>query len=137
MKNAIYVLCLTLAGAGLVYADHAYEEVASVHDIMNAIEKPSMDAIVAIVKAGGPESDRDWRVVKRHASILVESTQLLLMGSRVKDEVWTKGADEVIAAAKETMKAADAKDADAFKTASGSLGGGCRTCHTAHRPKPQ
>jgi cytochrome c556 len=135
MKSLIYVLCLTLAAAGLVYADHAYEEVASVHDIMEVIQKPSMDAVVAIAKAGGPQSDKDWKAVKMHASILAESTQLTLMGSRVKDEAWTKGANEVIAAAKGAMTAADAKDMDGFKAASGGLGRGCRTCHNVHKPK--
>jgi len=135
MKSPIYVLCLTLAAAGIVYADHAYQEVASVHDLMEVVEKPNMDAVVAIVKAGGPQSDDDWKAVKKHASVLAESTQLMLMGSRVKDEAWTKGANEVIAAAKGAMTAADAKDMDGFKAASGGLGRGCRTCHNVHKPK--
>lgn len=135
MKSLIYVLCLTLTAAGLVYADHAYQEVASVHDIMEVTQKPSMDAVVAIVKAGGPQSDDDWKAVRKHASVLAESTQLTLMGSRVKDEAWTKGANEVIAAAKGVMTAADTKDMDGFKAASGGLGRGCRTCHNVHKPK--
>jgi cytochrome c556 len=135
MKSLIYVLCLTLAAAGIVHAAHAYEEVASVQDLMAVIQKPSMDAVVAIVKAGGPQSDDDWKAVRKHASVLAESTQLTLMGSRVKDEAWTKGANEVIAAAKGAMTAADAKDMDGFKAASGGLGRGCRTCHNVHKPK--
>ena len=135
MKSLIYVLCLTLAAAGVVYADHAYQEVASVQDLMAVVEKPAMDAVAAIVKAGGPQSDDDWKAVKKNASVLAESTQLMLMGSRVKDEAWTKGANEVIAAAKVAMTAADAKDMDGFKAASGGLGRGCRTCHNVHKPK--
>ena len=135
MKSLIYVLCLTLAAAGIAYSAHAYEEVASVQDLMAVTQKPSMHAVVAIVKAGGPQSDDDWKAVRKHASVLAESTQLTLMGSRVKDEAWTKGANEVIAAAKGVMTAADAKNMDGFKAASGGLGRGCRTCHNVHKPK--
>ena len=135
MKILICVLCLTLAVTGLIYADHAYIEIATVHDIMEVVQKPNMDAVVAIVKAGGPQSDRDWKKVKKYASVLAESTQLILMGSRVKDEIWIKGANEVIAALQETITAANAKDANAFKAASGNISRGCRTCHTVHKPK--
>ncbi len=137
MKKLFSISFLALAIGGLVVAAHAYEEVASVHDIMEVVQKPSMDAIVAIAKAGGPQSEKDWKSVKMHASILAESTQLILMGGRVKDEAWTKGADQVIAAAKETMAAADKMDADGFKAGSGGLGRGCRTCHNVHKPKEE
>ncbi len=137
MKKLLSVSFLVLAVSGLVYAAHAYEEVASVHDIMEVVQKPSMDAIVAIAKAGGPQSDDDWKSVKKHASILSESTQLILMGSRVKDEVWTKGAEAVIAAAKQTVAAADKHDPEGFKAGSGAIGRGCRTCHNVHKPKEE
>jgi len=137
MKKLLSISVLALAVGAVGIAAHAYEEVASVHDIMEVVQKPSMDAIVAIAKAGGPQSEKDWKSVKMHASVLAESTQLILMGGRVKDEVWTKGADQVIAAAKQTMMAAEKMDADGFKAGSGAIGRGCRTCHNVHKPKEE
>jgi cytochrome c556 len=132
-KIAIFV-ALAVLGAGLTYADHTYEGVAEVHDIMELVQKPSMDQLAAIMKAGGPQSDDDWKHSKAHASILSETTQLLLMGGRVKDEVWTSGATTVIGGAKAAVAASEAKDLAAWKAAVGQMGKGCRTCHKVHKP---
>ena len=132
-KIAIFV-ALAVLGAGLIYADHTYEGVAEVHDIMELVQKPSMDQLAAIMKAGGPQSDDDWKHSKAYASILSETTQLLLMGGRVKDDVWTNGATTVIAGAKATVAASAAKDLAAWKAGVGQMGKGCRTCHKVHKP---
>jgi cytochrome c556 len=87
-----------------------------------------------MMKAGGPQSDDDWKHSKAYASILSETTQLLLMGGRVKDDVWTSGATAVIAGAKGAVAASDAKDLAAWKAGVGQMGKGCRTCHKVHKP---
>ena len=137
MKKLLMAGAMSLVAAGLLFAAHSYQEVASVHDIMENVQKPAMDALVAMTKAGGPQNDDDWKHAKAHASILAESTQLLLMGSRVKDDVWTDGANRVIDGAKASMAAADSKNLDAWKTAGGTMGGGCRGCHKVHKPKEE
>lgn len=134
MRKFSFVAALALLGAGLIYADHTYEGVADVHDIMELVQKPSMDQLAAIMKAGGPQSDDDWKHSKAYASILSETTQLLLMGGREKDEVWTNGANAVIGGAKAAMAASDAKDLAAWKSGVGQMGKGCRTCHKVHKP---
>lgn len=134
MRKFSFVAALALLGAGLIYADHTYEGVADVHDIMELVQKPSMDQLAAIMKAGGPQSDDDWKHSKAYASILSETTQLLLMGGREKDEVWTNGANAVIGGAKAAMAASDAKDLAAWKGGVGQMGKGCRTCHKVHKP---
>ena len=111
MRKIAILAALALLGAGLICAaDHTYEAVADVHDIMELVQKPSMDQLAAIMKAGGPQSDDDWKHSKAYASILSETTQLLLMGGRVKDEVWTNGAEAVIGGAKATVLASESKD---------------------------
>jgi cytochrome c556 len=134
MRKFAFVAVLTVLGAGLIYADHTYEGVADVHDIMELVQKPSMDQLAAMMKAGGPQSDDDWKHSKAFASILSETTQLMLMGGRVKDEVWTTGAASVINGAKGAMAASDAKDLAAWKGGVGQMGKGCRTCHKVHKP---
>ena len=135
MRKPVFLLVLTLALAGLVYANHQYSEVSSVHDIMEVVQGPSMKYVSAMMKADGPRSDDDWKHAKARVSILAESAQLLLMGARVKDEPWTSGAIKVIAGSKEAVTASDAKDATAFRSAMGTVGSGCRTCHKVYKKK--
>lgn len=132
-KTAI-AAALVLLCAGLIYADHTYQAVADVHDIMEYVQKPSMDQLAAIMKAGGPQSDDDWQHSKAFASILSETTQLIVMGGRTKDEVWTSGATLVIDGAKLTMAASEGKDPGGWKNGVGMMGKGCRTCHKVHKP---
>lgn len=135
MRNLIAIFAGALIFVGITYADHAYVEVASVHDIMEVVQEPSMDGLAAMMKAGGPQSEGDWKHARGYASVLGESTQLLLMGARVKDDVWTKGAKMVIAGAQEATAAAKAQDLAAWKAGVGAMGKGCRTCHKPHKPK--
>jgi cytochrome c556 len=137
MRKIAIFAALALLGAGLIYADHTYEGVAKVHDIMEIVQKPSMDQLAAMMKAGGPQSEDDWKHSAAHASILAESAQLLLMAGRVKDDVWTDGANAVIAGAKATVAASEAKDLAAWKAGLGEMGKGCRGCHKVHKPKKE
>jgi hypothetical protein len=137
MRALVCLFALTLALAGFALADHSYEGVASVHDIMEVVQKPAMDSLAEMMKKGGPQNEDDWKVAKRHASILAESTQLLLMGGRVKDDVWTDGALKVIAGAKQTMQASDSQDGNAWRAGVGAMGRGCRGCHNVHKPKKE
>lgn len=135
MKKRGFLLIFILAGAGLVNASHTYEETASVHDIMEVVQGPSMKKLSAMMKAGGPQTDDDWKHAREHISILGETTQLLLMGNRVKDDPWTPGAKKVIDGSKQGTAAAKAKDGDAFRAAMGSVGAGCRSCHKVYKKK--
>ena len=78
MKKVTLFVVLALVLTGLLYADHKYEEVASVHDIMEVVQGPSMKVLSGMMKTGGPQSDDDWKHAREHVSILGESTQLLL-----------------------------------------------------------
>ena len=137
MRKISILVLLAVLGAGLIYADHSYEGVAEVRDLMAVVQKPSMDQLAAIMKAGGPQSEDDWKHSKAYASVLSETTQLLLMGGRVKDDVWTSGAALVIGGAKTAVAASEAKDLAAWKAGVGEMGKGCRTCHKVHKPPVQ
>ena len=137
MRNLTPALFLAFSLTLLPAADHVYEEVASAHDLMDYVMKPSMDKLVAMNKAGGPQSEKDWKHAKAHASILAETGQLLLMAGRIKDEAWEKGARRVISGAKDSLAAAEATDVNAWRAAAGSIGRGCRSCHKVHKPKDE
>jgi len=135
MKKQGFPFVFILAGASLVHAAHIYEETASVHDIMEVVQGPSMKKLSEMMKAGGPQTDDDWKHAREHISILGETTQLLLMGNRVKDDPWTPGAQKVIDGSKQGTAAAKAKDGNAFRAAMGSVGAGCRSCHKVYKKK--
>ena len=46
MKKVTLFVVLALVLTGLLYADHKYEEVASVHDIMEVVQGPSMKELM-------------------------------------------------------------------------------------------
>ncbi|MCY4586775.1 MAG: hypothetical protein OXB98_12125 [Bryobacterales bacterium] len=135
MKKRGFQFVFMLACAGLVHAAHIYEETASVHDIMEVVQGPSMKKLSEMMKAGGPQTDDDWKHAREHISILGETTQLLLMGNRVKEDPWTPGAQKVIDGSKQGTAAAKAKDGNTFRAAMGSVGAGCRSCHKVYKKK--
>ena len=135
MKKLGFLFVFILASAGLVHAAHIYEETASVHDIMEVVQGPSMKKLSEMMKAGGPQTDDDWKHAREHISILGEITQLLLMGNRVKDDPWTPGAQKVIDGSKQGTAAAKAKDGNAFRAAMGSVGACCLSCHKVYKKK--
>jgi cytochrome c556 len=135
MKRYWWVLAL----AGFALAQTAtYHSVASSKQLMAAIQKPAMDALTAVNKAGGPKTEEEWTQVQQHAAVLAESAQLLLMGSRPLDQdVWIKTANSLDQAASKAVQAADVKDWDGFKTAMNGMAGACRGCHNVHKKKKQ
>jgi cytochrome c556 len=124
--------------AGILYAQ-TYSPIATNKQIMAAVQKPSMDALSKMLKDGGPKDDAEWAAAETNAAILGESTQLLRMAGRSKDdENWNaKGAERVIAGSQASVAAAKAKDLEALKKGVGQMGSGCRGCHDVHKKKKQ
>jgi len=127
---ALSALCLAQAPQ--------YATVATAKHIMNAVQKPGMDSLVAMNKAGGPKDDKEWELAEQQAAMMAETAQLLLMGGRPKDEdVWVKSAVRLQTAATDAAKAAHDKNLEAWKASFTAVGGSCRSCHNVHRPKKQ
>jgi hypothetical protein len=109
-----------------------------VKQLMSIIQGPVSGAIGGMLKAGGPKDDKEWAQASKDAALLAEGGQLLLLGTRPKDQdVWVKNANALTESASAAMKAADAKDVEAWKTAATAINGSCRGCHTAHRARRQ
>ena len=108
---------------------------------MAIIHGPQYGAINGMLKAGGPKDDKEWSQAQNSATLLAEGGQLLLLGSRPKDQdIWVTNANALTESASAAEKAAEAKDADAWKTAAGGIGKSCQGCHTKFRqmqPKKQ
>jgi len=120
--------------AGLAMAQGpAYKEVATTHQLMDGLIRPTQMAIANAAKEA-PADDRAWRGVVTNAVMLQESGALLKTSGRAKDqEAWMKAADGLISAGASVQKAAEAKDFEALKTASAGIGASCQGCHRVYR----
>ena len=117
--------------------------VASIKQIMNAIVAPGADVIYKAVgtttTATGvediaPRNDKEWAAVGNSAAALVESGHLLLVRGRALDTGdWAKMTREMIDAARATLAAADAKNANGILAAGGDLNESCDRCHAKYR----
>ena len=137
MRKVLISLSLTAGLTAILFAAD-YVAVASNKQLMAAVQKPAMDSLADMMKAGGPQDDEQWAKAATNAAILAETSQLLHMGGRPKDTtVWPENADKVIASAKDLVKAAEAKDTEGFKKAMGGMGSGCRGCHNLYKKKKQ
>jgi cytochrome c556 len=131
-----FLLAFTLTAACAAFAQSTYHEVASVKQLMAIINGPISGAIGGMLKAGGPKDDAEWAKAEKDAALLAEGGQLLLLGARPKDQdVWLKTATQLADSSEAAMKAAAAKDLEAWKTAAAGVNGSCRGCHTLYRKR--
>ena len=72
-------------------ADSPFRPIASIREVMNSVIDPSVDevwnAVGSVVDTGGltdraPKTDEDWAAVRRHALVVSEAANLLLMHER-------------------------------------------------------
>ena len=113
--------------------------VASVLQIMNGLTVPASDVVFAavstVVSSSGveqiaPNSDEEWQAVEDSAAMLVESSNLLLIGNRVRDqENWIDISRAFIDASIVAMDAARAKNADALFSSYDAIYTTCEGCH--------
>jgi cytochrome c556 len=83
----------------------------------------------------GPADDAAWAAVATSAALLNETGYTLLADGRCPDAAWAGAAKTLSECSAEVLKAIDAKDADAAKTAFGAMTKACAACHEVHRPK--
>ena len=114
----------------------SYQAVATAEQIMEGVQKPAMDSLAAMLKAGGPKDDKEWHLAKRQAAVLAETSPLLLMGTRPLDQdIWVKSSERLNQAAVASLKAAETKDLAAWKTSLANMGAACKSCHNVHKKK--
>lgn len=121
----------------------AFRPVASVAQIMNGIVIPAStvvyEAVSTTVTAAGieeiaPKNDLEWEMVAANSAALIEAGNLMLMpGHAVDNEQWTAITREFMDAAGLALKAAQAKDKDAFLGAGSTLNETCDKCHERYQ----
>jgi hypothetical protein len=110
--------------------------IATVEQIMETTVEPVADKVFDAAvwvngeQVGGPKTDEDWKMVEANALMLAETGNLLLMGSRMKDQTgWVTRTQAMMDAANAAAKAAAAKNTDAVFTAGGKIYQACTGCH--------
>ena len=124
-------------------AGPALTPVASVKQIMNAIVGPAASAVFESVSttvsfAGidekQPRSDAEWESVGNSAAALIESGNLMLMGSRVVDkDDWVRMAQALVDAGKLTLEATRAQNAEQLLAAGEKVNISCDDCHRKYQ----
>jgi hypothetical protein len=117
--------------------------VASVKQIMKGITGPAAniiyDAVGTTMTSKGteekaPHTDAEWEEVGNAAAALIESGNLLLMGSRAVDNGdWLKQSRALIEAGKEALKAAQTKDVEGVFAAGEPVNLSCDNCHLKYK----
>jgi hypothetical protein len=128
----------SLALLGSLAWGQQYTGVATSKQLMAGIQKPAMDSLAALLKAGGPKDEKEWEAAQQHAAVLAETAQLLLMGTRPLDQdVWVKTSNRLHQAALISMKSAEGQDLAAWKASLANMGGACKGCHNVHKKPKQ
>lgn len=145
-------------------ADSPYRPVASIREVMNSVIDPSIDvvwnSVATIIDDGrmtdrAPATDEDWAELRRHALIVSEAANLLLMPDRPvaptgapslapgvelapeeirklireNPEGWNLYVQALQDSLKPALTAIDAKNAQALFDAGEQIDTTCENCH--------
>jgi len=121
----------------------AVEPVATVRQIMKGIVDPAAKKVFnAVSTTVGPEgvvehvptTDEDWEEVGNSAAALIESGNLMLMGTRAVDkDEWVKMSRAMIDAGRQVLRAAQEKNSDKVFELGEPLNESCDSCHAKYR----
>jgi hypothetical protein len=121
----------------------ALTPVATVKQIMKGISGPAATIIFSAVSTTvtstgteekAPHTDEEWEVVGNSAAALIESGNLILMGSRAVDTGdWVKMSRAMIESGQTVLKAAQAKDAAGVFAAGEAVNTSCDNCHLKYQ----
>ena len=127
------IILFLLAGFLLAQAP-GFQPVGSVSQVMISITYPTSDAIF-YVERNSPKTEKDWNDLQAQALMLAESGNLLMMGTRARDQGdWIKDSKLLIDVGTAAYKAAQAKDLNAVLALNEQLNTACVTCHEQYRP---
>jgi hypothetical protein len=117
--------------------------VASVRQIMKGIVGPAATVVFNSVSTTvsfqgteehAPHTEDEWEAVGNSAAALIESGNLLLMGSRAVDKgEWVQMSQALIDAGKVALKATQEKSAEGVLGAGEAVNTSCDNCHRKYQ----
>lgn len=103
--------------------------------LMKGTVKPQCEALKKGLDTP-PTADEQWQDLLLHASLLNEASYTLMDDGRCPDGTWATAASKTLRdGSAAVIKALEAKDAAAAKTAFGDMTKSCKGCHEVHKPK--
>jgi hypothetical protein len=121
----------------------AITPVATIKQIMNGIVSPAANVIFNAVSTTvsekgtvdvAPRNDEEWAAVGNSAAALAEAGNLMMLDGRAVDQGdWIKMSRAMIAAGRLSLKAVEAKSADAILTAGDDVNKSCDDCHQRYQ----
>jgi hypothetical protein len=148
---ALFVSGIALVIAGARTARHTppaetaarIVPVASVKQIMKGITGPAattvFNAVSFTVSSKGteekvPHTDEEWEAVGNSAAALIESGNLMLVGSRAVDKGdWVKMSQALIDAGTLALRATAAKNAEQVMAVGEDVNASCDNCHRKYQ----
>ena len=111
----------------------AVRTLATVLQLHELLISPASDAVFNA--ASDPPTDaKGWMAARNHAVLLAESGNLLMVGTRVRDNNnWMKMSRALVDAAALAATAAEKNDAKALEAATDSITLACMECHRPYR----
>lgn len=101
--------------------------------LMEGTVKPNCDAVKKGLESA-PADDKAWHKLAIHAATLNEASYTLMDDGRCPDQVWAEAATKALRqGSADLVKAVEAKDHAAAKTAFGAMTKACKACHDKHK----
>jgi len=117
----------------------------SLKQLMEWVIDPAADAVWESVKTIAteqgtreiaPQTQEQWDAVRNGAAMLVESSNLLTMHTRARDQgEWIAATRRLAGAAEKALRAAESKDAAGVFAAGGEIYDACSACHRLYAPQ--
>ena len=107
--------------------------IATVRELHDVMISPSSDAVFDAA-TNPPTEAKGWLVARNQALVLGESANLLMVGSRVRDNAnWMKMSRALVDAAALAAGAIEKRDAKALEVATDAITMACMDCHRPYR----
>ena len=124
---------ILVAAIAFAQSPAPFQPVGNMSQLMIDVIYPTSDAIFYVERTP-PKNEQDWSVLRTNALTLAESGNLLMMGTRARDQGdWIKDAKMLVDAGNAAYKAARAKDLNAVVAVNDQLYAACVTCHQQYR----
>ena len=137
------------ASPPLASTSTAFEPVADMRQLMANVVEPAAevfwDAVGSVEDSSGlkhlaPRTTEEWDAVRNSAYMVTESGNLMMIGTRARDQKeWLAMSRAMIEAGKTAIKAAEARDTAAVFNAGADLYATCTACHSHYvigAPRP-
>lgn len=137
ISRALVIVTIALASFSLVQAQVKSGKTRALKTAqwMKCVMKPQCEALKKGLESE-PATNEAWQSLAASAALLNEGSFLLMDDGRCPDGVWAEAASKTLRnGSAEVLKALEAKDLTAAKTAFGNMTKSCSACHDKHKEK--